>query len=77
MKTKTTRHIITLDASPHIVYEMRMDEKKHARFTSGAAEISRDVGGAFVTNNGYSTGTNKELIRDTKIVQDLAGERLT
>ena len=26
-------------------------------------------GGAFVTNNGYSTGTNKELVQDTTIVQ--------
>jgi len=69
MKTKTIRHTITLDASPHDVYEMLMDEKKHARFTAGAAQISRDVGGAFVTNNGYSAGTNKELVQDTKIVQ--------
>ena len=38
---------------------MLMDEKKHARFTAGAAQISRDVGGAFFTNNGYSTGTNR------------------
>ena len=69
MKTKTIRQTITLDASPHDVYEMLMDEKKHARFTGGAAEISRDVGGAFVTNSGYSTGTNKELVQDAKIVQ--------
>jgi len=57
------------DASPHHVYEMLMDEKKHARFTGGAAQISRDVGGAFVTNSGYSTGITKELVQDTKIVQ--------
>jgi activator of HSP90 ATPase len=69
MKTRTIRQTITLDASPHDVYEMLLDEKKHARFTAGAAQISRDVGGAFVTNNGYSTGTNKELVQNTKIVQ--------
>ena len=46
-----------------------MDEKEYARFTAGAAEISREVEGAFVTNNGYSSGTNKELVQDTKIVQ--------
>jgi activator of HSP90 ATPase len=69
MKTKTIRQTITLDASPHDVYEMLMDEKKHARFTGGAAQISRDVGGAFVTNSGYATGTTKELVQDTKIVQ--------
>jgi len=69
IKTKTIRQIITLDASPHVVYKMLMDEKKHARFTRGAAEISREVEGVFVTNNGYSTGTNKELIRDTTSIQ--------
>jgi uncharacterized protein YndB with AHSA1/START domain len=69
MKPKTIRQIITLDASPHDVYEMLMDEKKHARFTGGVAQISRDVGGGFVTNSGYSTGTTKELVQDTKIVQ--------
>jgi len=69
MKTRTIRQTITLDASPHDVYEMLMDEKKHARFTAGAAEISRDVGGAFFTNDGYATGTNRELVQDTKIVQ--------
>ena len=53
------------------MYELLMDEKEHARFTAGAAEISREVEGAFVTNNGYSTGTNKELILDTKIVLTL------
>ncbi len=30
---------------------------------------SADIWGERVTNNGYSTGTNKELIRDTTIVQ--------
>ena len=69
MKSKTIRQTISLDASPHDVYEMLMDEKKHARFTGGAAMISRDVGGAFVTNSGYATGTTKELVQDTKIVQ--------
>jgi activator of HSP90 ATPase len=69
MKTKTIRQTITLDASPHDLYEMLMDEKKHARFTGGDAQISRDVGGAFVTNSGYSSGTTRELVQDTKIVQ--------
>jgi uncharacterized protein YndB with AHSA1/START domain len=60
------RLTITFDASPHDVYEMLMDEKKHARFTAGAAQISRDVGGAFVTNNGYSTGT-RSLFRTQRL----------
>ena len=69
MKTRTIRQTITFDATPHDVYEMLMDEKKHARFTSGSAKINREAGGTFSTNDGYSTGTNKELVEDTKIVQ--------
>ena len=47
LKTRTIRQTLTLDASPHDMYELLMDEKEHARFTAGAAEISRDGGGAF------------------------------
>jgi activator of HSP90 ATPase len=69
MKTKTIQQTIMLYARPHEVYEMLMDEKKHAQFTGSTAQISRKVGGTFVTNNGYSDGINKELVKDTKIVQ--------
>jgi activator of HSP90 ATPase len=69
MKTRTIRQSVTFPASPHEVYEMLMDEKKHALVTGGSARISRETGGTFVTNDGYSDGTNKELVRDEKIVQ--------
>jgi activator of HSP90 ATPase len=69
MKTRAIRQTITFNASPHDVYEMLMDEKKHARLNGGSALISREVGGTFSTNDGYSTGTNLELVQDTKIVQ--------
>ena len=69
MKNKTIRQTISFHASAHDVYELLMDEKKHALFTGGSARISRDVGGAFVTNDGYSDGKNVELVPDAKIVQ--------
>ncbi len=69
MKTRTIHQTISFHASVHDVYEMLMDEKKHARFTGGSARISREPGGTFATNDGYSTGTNKELVQDEKIVQ--------
>jgi activator of HSP90 ATPase len=69
MDTITIRETITIDARPHDVYEMLMDEKKHAQLTRSAACISRDIGGMVSTNNGYSTGRVIELVPGSKIVQ--------
>ena len=69
MKTRTIRQTVVIHASAHDIYEMLMDEKKHALFTGGSARISRDAGGTFVTNDGYSNGMNLELEKDKKIVQ--------
>jgi activator of HSP90 ATPase len=69
MKTRTIRQTISFHASAHDVFGMLMDEKKHALFTGGSARIDRNVGGTFSTNDGYSTGTNLELVQDAKIVQ--------
>ena len=62
MKTRTIRQTISFHASAHDVFEMLMDEKKHALFTGGSAQIDPTVGGTFSTNDGYSTGTNLELV---------------
>ncbi len=69
MKAKTIRQVITLKTSPHEVYEMLMDAKKHASFTQSTAVISRKVGGKFSIYDGSLTGTNLELVPDEKIVQ--------
>jgi activator of HSP90 ATPase len=60
---------VTFQASPHDVYEALMDSAKHAAFTGEAAEISREVGGAYSAYGGYITGKNLELLPDQKIVQ--------
>ncbi len=66
---KTIKQSVTIKASPHEVYEALMDSKKHAEFTGGDAEISREVGGKFTAYDGYAEGTNIELVPDKKIVQ--------
>jgi len=73
MITKTIRQTVTFKAGAHEVYEALMDSKKHAKFTSGAASISRKVGGKFSAYDGYAEGTNLELIPDEKIVQTWRG----
>lgn len=69
MEIKTIRQSIVFKTSPHDVYEALMDSKKQAQFTGGKASISRKIGGKFSIFDGYSEGTNLELIPDKKIVQ--------
>jgi uncharacterized protein YndB with AHSA1/START domain len=66
---KTIRQTVTLAGSPAEVFEMLMDSRKHARFTGGAASISRRVGGKVSAYDGYATGVNLELVANRKIVQ--------
>jgi len=71
--SKLIRQMVTFTASPHAVYEALMDSHKHARFTQGAAKISRKVGGAISAYDGYISGSNLELTPDAKIVQAWRG----
>ena len=74
MKTKTIKHRVFFKASPENIYEMLMDSKKHSKFTGAKANISRKVGGKFSAFNGWIVGTNKELIKNQKIVQLWCGD---
>ncbi len=69
MKTKAIKQKISFKTSAHEVYEALMDSRKHAKFTGGAAIISRRIGGKFSVFDGYATGQNIEIIKDKKIVQ--------
>jgi activator of HSP90 ATPase len=68
METKTIKQSATFDASPHTVYELLMDSKKHSVLMGDEAKISRKIGGKFNVG-GYIEGVNLELIPDEKIVQ--------
>jgi activator of HSP90 ATPase len=70
MATKDYRQTIVFKASPHDVYEALMDSEKHAAFTGAAADISREIGGAFSAWDGYLVGSNLALEPDRKILQD-------
>jgi activator of HSP90 ATPase len=67
--SQTIRQTATFKASPHEVYEILMDAKKHTEFTGGDAKISRKVGGKFTIYGGDIEGTNLALEPDKKIVQ--------
>jgi activator of HSP90 ATPase len=75
MKTKTiSQSVIIEGATPHDLYEIFMDEKKHAELIGSNAKISRDIGGQFEAYDRYIEGTNIELVQDKKIVQYWRGE---
>jgi activator of HSP90 ATPase len=73
MNTKTIRQSVTFKASPHAVYEALMDSRKHARFTSAKAKISRKMKGKFTAYDGYIEGFHLDLAADKKIVQSWRG----
>jgi activator of HSP90 ATPase len=73
MKTKTIRQSATFKASPHAVYEMLMDSRKHTQFTGEKASISRKIDGKYTAYAGYIDGVNLDLVPGNKIVQSWRG----
>jgi activator of HSP90 ATPase len=69
MKTKSIRQTATFDASPDQIYNLIMDEKKHAAFTGSRATMSTKPNGKFSVFDGYCQGYNIELVKGKKIVQ--------
>ncbi|MDP3742136.1 MAG: SRPBCC family protein [Candidatus Micrarchaeota archaeon] len=69
MQTRTIRQTVLFHCSPHAVFELLMDSKKHSKFTGGKATVSRKVGGKFSIFDGGLYGKNLELKKDRKIVQ--------
>jgi len=73
MKLKNIKQVVMFEESPHDIYEMLMDEKKHAKFSGSPAKISRKVGGKFTAYDDYIEGENLKLVEDKKIVQKWRG----
>jgi activator of HSP90 ATPase len=69
MKTKSIRQTVRFTGKPEEVYQLIMDQKKHAAFTGGKATISKKVDGKFSVFDGYCHGYNIELVEGKKIVQ--------
>ena len=69
MLTKTVRQSVTFSASPHEVYEVLMDSKKHSQLTGSEVGIERKIGSKFSVYDGDIQGVNLELVPDQKIVQ--------
>ena len=70
---KTIQQKVEFKKSPHEIYEMLMDSKKHAAFTGEKASISRKAGGKFSAYGGYIEGVTLDLVPDQRIVQKWRG----
>jgi activator of HSP90 ATPase len=69
-KTGSIRQKVLFDASPHDVFELLMDSKKHSDFTESKCVISRKVGARFSAYDAYASGKNLEVVAGQKIVQE-------
>jgi activator of HSP90 ATPase len=69
MKTKSIKQTVTFDATPDKIYNLIMDQKKHAAFTGSKVIMSTKVKGKFNVFDGYIHGYNIELVENKKIIQ--------
>lgn len=60
---------VKFEASPDRVYQALTDSAEFAALTGGAAEISREAGGAFSCFGGMITGRQIELVPNQRVVQ--------
>ena len=73
IKKKSFEQDIKIKGTPHEIYEVFMDAKKHSKLTESKAKVSREIGGSFSIFEGALSGKNVELIQDKKIVQTWRG----
>lgn len=69
METRQIEQTIIFDAAPEEVYDLIMNEEKHAAFTESEVSMSTEQNGKFNVFGGYCHGYNIELIEGKKIVQ--------
>jgi activator of HSP90 ATPase len=68
--TKAIHQEQEFKAAPARIYEALLDAKQFAAFSGGrAAEIHREVGGAFTIFAGHIVGRNLDLVPNRRIVQ--------
>src|SRR5262245_58101029 len=68
-KSITIHQEIDFTASPQQLYEALLESKQFTEFSGRAADINREVGGAFSLFKGHIVGRNLELVPNERIVQ--------
>jgi len=73
MAKTITQKIVFKNTNTKALYDMYMNEKKHSELTGGPVKISSKTGAVYSVYDGYITGKNLHLIKDTLIVQTWRG----
>jgi activator of HSP90 ATPase len=69
MSKTTVQNVVFRNTTPHALYELYMNAKKHSLVTGAAARISAREGAVYSAHDGYISGKNLRLVKDKQIVQ--------
>jgi activator of HSP90 ATPase len=67
--TAIIRQTVRFRTTPHALFEMYLDSRKHSKSTGMKARISRKAGGRFLAFDGMLEGKNLLIAADRQIVQ--------
>ena len=67
--TPIIQQTVRFRATPHTLFEMYLDSRKHSKSTGMKARISHKVGGRFRAFDGMLEGKNLLVLPDREIVQ--------
>jgi activator of HSP90 ATPase len=67
--TAVIQQTVRFRTTPHALFEMYLDSKKHSKSTGMTARVSRKLGGRFRAFAGKLEGKNLLIVHDRQIVQ--------
>jgi activator of HSP90 ATPase len=73
MAKNIVQRLLFKNTKPKALYELYINAKKHSAVTGAPAKISSKAGSKFSAHDGYITGENVQLIKDSLIVQTWRG----
>ena len=73
MSKNITQKVVFKNTTAKALYDLYMNAKKHSAATGAPASITNKVGASFSAHDGYVTGHNIALVKDSLIVQAWRG----
>ena len=73
MLKQITQKVVFKNTTAKALYDLYMNAKKHAIATAAPAKIEDKIGSKFSAHDGYITGTNIYLVKNSLIVQTWRG----